>query len=97
MGTGFGRRERMASLNTTTVISRQSRGLLRIRARSSSWVLIDSESRQVRLRTRAGADWLEQTLAEGETLTLSCGPVRMEMGLEEIYDRSGLEAIAPLG
>jgi hypothetical protein len=59
-------------------------------------VLINSESRQVRLRTRAAGDWLEQTLAEGDTLTLSCGPVRMEMGLEEIYDRSGLEASTPL-
>ncbi len=60
------------------------------------YLLIDSESRQVRLRTRAGADWLEQTLAEGDTLTLSCGPVRLEMGLAEIYDRSGVEANAPL-
>ncbi len=59
-------------------------------------MLINSESRQVRLRTRAGSDWLEQTPAEGETLTLSCGPVRMKMGLEEIYDRSGLEANTPL-
>ena len=54
------------------------------------YLLIDSESRQVRLRTRAGADWLEQTLAEGERMTLSCGPVWLELGLEEIYDRSGL-------
>ena len=43
--------------------------------------------------------WSEQlarTLAEGETLTLSCGPVRMKMGLEKIYARSGLEANTPL-
>ena len=60
------------------------------------YLLIDSESRQVRLRTRAGSDWLEQTLAEGDTLALSCGPVRLEMGLAEIYDRSGLEANTPL-
>ena len=57
------------------------------------YLLIDSESRQVRLRTREGADWLEQALGEGERLRLACGPVRLEMGLEEIYDRSGLEAI----
>ncbi len=60
------------------------------------YLLIDSESRQVRLRTRAGSDWLEQTLAEGDTLALSCGPVWLEMGLAEIYDRSGLEANTPL-
>jgi Uma2 family endonuclease len=60
------------------------------------YLLIDSESRQVRLRTWAGTDWLEQTLAEGDTLALSCGPVRLEMGLAEIYDRSGLEANTPL-
>ncbi len=60
-------------------------------------MLINSESRQVRLRTRAEGDWLEQTLAEGETLTLSCGPVRLELGLADIYDRSGLEANTPLG
>ena len=57
------------------------------------YLLIDSESRQVRLRTREGADWLEQTLGEGERLRLTCGPVRLELGLEEIYDRSGLEVI----
>ena len=57
------------------------------------YLLIDSESRQVRLRTREGAGWLEQILGEGELLRLACGPVRLEMGLEEIYDRSGLEAI----
>ncbi len=50
----------------------------------------------MRLRTRAGSDWLEQTLAEGDSLALSCGPVRLEMGLAEIYDRSGLEANPPL-
>ena len=60
------------------------------------YLLIDSESRQVRLRTRAVADWLEETLAEGDTLAISCGPVRLEMGLAEIYDRSGLEANTPL-
>ncbi|MFZ1538777.1 MAG: Uma2 family endonuclease [Chromatiaceae bacterium] len=60
------------------------------------YLLIDAESRQVRMLTRAGADWLEQTLAEGDTLTLSCGPVRLELGLDEIYDRSGLEPNAPL-
>jgi len=27
---------------------------------------------------------------------LTCGPVRLEMGLAEIYDRSGLEANATL-
>ena len=60
------------------------------------YLLIDSESRQVRLRTRAGTDWLEQTLTEGDTLALSCGPVRLELGLAEIYDRNGLEANTPL-
>ena len=61
------------------------------------YLLIDSESRQVRLHTREGADWLEQTLGEGERLRLTCGPVRLELGLAEIYDRSGVEANATLG
>ena len=61
------------------------------------YLLIDSESRQVCLHTREGADWLEQTLGEGERLRLTCGPVRLELGLAEIYDRSGVEANATLG
>lgn len=56
------------------------------------YLLIDSESRQVRLLIRAGADWLEQTLGEGERLRLTCGPVRLELSLDAIYDRSGLAA-----
>lgn len=60
------------------------------------YLLIDSESRQVRLLIRAGADWLEQTLGEGERLRLTCGPVRLELSLDAIYDRSGLEPNAPL-
>ena len=54
------------------------------------YLLIDSESRRVRLLSRQDGGWLEQSLAEGEYLVLSCGPVRLEMGLAAIYDRSGL-------
>ncbi len=56
------------------------------------YLLIDSESRQVRLYIRAGADWLEQNLGEGEWLGVTCGPVRLELSLDAIYDRSGLAA-----
>jgi len=56
------------------------------------YLLIDSESRQVRLYIRAGADWLEQNLGEGERLGVTCGQVRLELSLDAVYDRSGLAA-----
>ena len=56
------------------------------------YLLIDSESRQVRLYIRAGADWLEQNLGEGEWLGVTCGQVRLELSLDAVYDRSGLAA-----
>ena len=54
------------------------------------YLLVDSESRRVRLLSRQDGGWLEQTLAEGEQLNIACGPVQLAMGLADIYDRSGL-------
>lgn len=54
------------------------------------YLLVDSESRRVRLLSRQDGGWLERILGEGERLGLACGPVNAEMGFEEIYDRSGL-------
>lgn len=49
----------------------------------------------ITIRRILGVDRMA-TLGEGERLRLTCGPVRLEMGLAEIYDRSGLEPNATL-
>jgi len=54
------------------------------------YLLIDSETRRARIRTRDGDGWLEQTLDDDDVVELTCGPIRSTLSLDEIYERSGL-------
>jgi len=54
------------------------------------YLLIDSEKRHTRIRSREGDGWLEQTLDEDDIVTLTCGPVSASICLDDIYERSGL-------
>lgn len=58
------------------------------------YLLIDSEKRHARIRSRAvdetGNGWLEQTLDEDDIALLTCGPVSTTLCLDDIYERSGL-------
>ncbi|MBU1666010.1 MAG: Uma2 family endonuclease [Gammaproteobacteria bacterium] len=58
------------------------------------YLLIDSEKRHARIRSREGdkdsEGWLEQTLDEDDIVTLTCGPVSASLCLDDIYERSGL-------
>lgn len=54
------------------------------------YLLIDSEKRHARVRSRDGEDWLEQTLDEEDIVPLTCGLVSASLCLDDIYERSGL-------
>ena len=54
------------------------------------YLLIDSEKRRARIRSREGEGWLEQTLDEEDIVPLTCGPVSTSLCLDDIYERSGL-------
>ncbi len=58
------------------------------------YLLIDSEKRHARIRSRAvdetGEGWLEQTLDEDDIVLLTCDPVSTTLCLDDIYERSGL-------
>ncbi len=54
------------------------------------YLLIDSEKRHARVRTRDGDGWLEQTLDEEDIIALHCGTLRATLSLDEIYERTGL-------
>lgn len=58
------------------------------------YLLIDSEKRHARIRSREdgqdGKGWLEQTLDEDDIVTLACGPLSASLCLDDIYERSGL-------
>lgn len=54
------------------------------------YLLIDSEKRHARIRSRDGEDWLEQTLDEEDIVPLNCGPVSTTLCLDDIYERTGL-------
>ena len=58
------------------------------------YLLIDSEKRHARIRSREddkdGNGWLEQTLDEEDIVALSCGPVHTTLCLDDLYERTGL-------
>ena len=66
------------------------------------YLLIDSEKRHARIRSRElgnlggkdggkdGAGWLEQTLDEEDIVALSCGPAHTTLCLDDLYERTGL-------
>ena len=56
------------------------------------YLLIDAERRHARLRSRDADGWLEQTLGENELVSIECGPVRTSLGLDDLFERTGLDA-----
>ncbi len=54
------------------------------------YLLIDSEARHARIRSREGDGWLEQTLDAEDIVSLTCDPISTSLCLDDIYERSGL-------
>jgi len=54
------------------------------------YLLINTERRHVRLRSRDGTDWLEQILSESDILLLECGLVKVSLRLDDLYQRTGI-------
>ncbi|CAK0764522.1 conserved hypothetical protein [Gammaproteobacteria bacterium] len=54
------------------------------------YLLINAERCYVRLRNRDGTDWLEQTLGENDIVLLECGTAKISLGLDELYQRTGI-------
>jgi len=55
------------------------------------YLMIDSEARRVRVLSRDGDGWLEQELGEDDLVTIECGGMRVLLGFDDLYDRTGLE------
>jgi Uma2 family endonuclease len=54
------------------------------------YLLIDSERRHARVRSRDGDGWLEQQVDENDIVAIDCGPVHATLCLDDLYERSGL-------
>ena len=54
------------------------------------YLLIDSETRHARIRTRDADGWLEQTLDENDIVALECEGVMTTICLDDLYERTGL-------
>lgn len=54
------------------------------------YLLIDAESRCVRLRSRDAEGWWEETLEENETVSIRCGEWVCSLSLADIYQRTDL-------
>jgi Uma2 family endonuclease len=54
------------------------------------YLLIDSEKRSARVRTREADGWLEQTLDEKDIVALECEGVNTAICMDDLYERTGL-------